>query len=234
MKGKTEELDIRAIEETLEAEEARNEGRPRLRIIVAALLAFALVGGAIAAVLQPEGEDGGSGAATERKARAAVETEGAQPSDPSEDGAAESGDPPGAEGPPDAAGGPEAGAAPASLAEGSSEAASATSPASPLSPSAGRGASGGGSAQSPSAPAPAPEPEPSPPAQDPAPDPTPPPAPDPEPVQPEPPAKHWVHGYKCGSCDYRSTSAADMDAHQKSQMLAGADHGAYGSWSWEE
>lgn len=65
---------------------------------------------------------------------------------------------------------------------------------------------------------------------------TPPPAPKPDPpvVTPPAPTKNWVYGYKCGSCDFHSTSVAAMDEHQRSQALAGADHGAYGSWSWEE
>lgn len=74
-------------------------------------------------------------------------------------------------------------------------------------------------------------PDPTPADQAPQPDPVPPP---PEAVQPEPPETHWVYGYKCGSCPFHSTDVSAMEEHQRNQMLAGADHGAYGSWSWEE
>lgn len=120
--------------------------------------------------------------------------------------------------------------------DGSRDAGSAAPSAPASSPSAEQSAPNAGSVQGPSAPAPVPDPapEPSATAPDPAPALDPAPLPDPEPVQPEPPAKHWVYGYKCGSCPFHSTSVAEMDAHQRNQMLAGADHGAYGSWSWEE
>ncbi len=115
-----------------------------------------------------------------------------------------------------------------SLQEEGFEALAAASP----SPPAKRAPAEGKPSRAPSSSAPAePASDPSPAEPDPQPEPVPPPS---EPAQPEPPETRWVHGYKCGSCPFHSTDASAMEEHQRSQLLAGADHGAYGSWSWEE
>lgn len=115
-----------------------------------------------------------------------------------------------------------------SLREEGSEAHAAASPAS----AAKREPAEGEPLRAPSTSAPAePAPDPSPTEPDPQPEPVPPPS---EPAQPEPPETRWVYGYKCGSCSFHSTDVSAMEEHQRSQLLVGADHGAYGSWSWEE
>lgn len=48
---------------------------------------------------------------------------------------------------------------------------------------------------------------------------------------PEPEAV-WIYGYKCGGCEFRSTAVSDMEGHQRDMLLAGADHGAYGTFQW--